>query len=397
VTETLEVLIEIAAIIVVFVLGFRAKMPVGVIMIAGALAVGLIGGFGIPLQHLVEGSFYFLELMSWIITGMVFVKAMGATGALDAIARYLMYRFYRYPSLLLCGLAVIVMFPAMITGSTPVAVLTTGVLVAPVLLRMGVPRLETASIIAMCALCGQSAGPVNVLIMIIATSTFMPYEGFAVPLAMTTFPLAFFSSIYLGRKFISAAELEKLVEQDIAEKKFPSGAKMLALFLPLFVLFALMVGPRVFPFQWPDFSMPMNFMVSTLVALFTGVQRADFRRVSLEAGKDSFSVMSLLAGMGVFVHFLSLTGVSGFLAVMTVALPKRLLYLATVLAPPLLGGPIVPFGVAAIIGPPIVLAFSAQNAVITTSGLSLFLSLGCLFPPTALSTLFAAQITGVYN
>jgi hypothetical protein len=53
--------------------------------------------------------------------------------------------------------------------------------------------------------------------------------------------------------------------------------------------------------------------------------------------------------------------------------------------------------VAAIIGPPIVLAFSAQNAVITTSGLSLFLSLGCLFPPTALSSLFAAQITGVDN
>jgi hypothetical protein len=44
-------------------------------------------------------------------------------------------------------LSIIIMFPAMITGSTPVAVLTTGVLVAPILLRMKIPKLETAAII----------------------------------------------------------------------------------------------------------------------------------------------------------------------------------------------------------------------------------------------------------
>jgi len=397
VSETTEILIQIAAIIATFIYGFRTKLPVGITMILSSLVVALVAGFGIPLQHVVEGSFYFLELMSWLITGMVFIKVMEATGALDAITRYLMYKFYAYPSLLLCALAVIVMFPAMITGSTPVAVLSTGVLVAPMLLRMGIPKLETAAIIGMTALLGQSAPPVNVMIMIIATSTFMPYEGFMIPLALTTFPLAFFSAIYLGRKYVSSQELRKLVDVDVEEKRFPVGWKMLVLFLPLIVLTVLMVLPLTFPFAWPDLGLPLDFMLSAFVGLFTGLKRVKFSAVSLETAKESFVVMSLFVGMGVFVHILSLTGVKGFLGMTAVALPKNLLYLSTAIAPALLGGPIVPFGVAAILGPPIVLAFSAQNAVITTTGLSLFLSLGCLFPPTALSSLFAAQITGVEN
>ena len=396
-SATLEVIIAFAVIAVVFYLGFKRKLPVGITMILAAIAIAFLTGFGIPIQHLVEGTFYFEHLMMIIITGMVFIGIMRATGALDAITRFIMAKFYRYPSILLGMLSVIIMFPAMITGSTPVAVLSTGVLVAPILLRMGIPKLETAGIVAMAALMGQSAPPVNAMIMIICTSTFMPYEGFGLPLALLTFPLAILSAIVLGRKFITVPKLKEIVDEDIKENRIYSGGKLLLLFAPLLVLVVLMILPTIWPFTFPDPSMPFNFMICALVALFTGVKRVNFFKESLEIFKEAFVVMTLFAGMGVFVHFLTLTGGRGFLATSTVALPRWALYISTMIAPPLLGGPFVPFGTSAIIGPPIVLAFSFQNAIITTTGLSLFLSLGCLVPPTALSSLFAARIVGIEN
>ncbi len=392
---TIEILVALVVVGVVFYLGFKAKLTVGIIMIVASLLAALIVGFGLPIQHLVEGAFYFEHLMAMIITGMVFIQVMNATGALDAITRFLMAKLYRTPSALLAMLAVIVMFPAMITGSTPVAVLSTGVLVAPILLRMRIPKLETAGIIGMAALMGQIAPPVNVMVMIIATSTFMPYEGFMLPLALLTFPLAFLSAVVLGRKFISVPKLKELVDQDIREKRIPRGAKLFMQFLPLIALVVLMVLPRIWPFAIPDPSMPLIFMICAVIALFTGMKRVKFFKVSLETFRHAFVVMVLFVGMGVFVHFASLIGIKGFLATTTVSLPRWALYISTAIAPPLVGGPIVPFGTSAILGPPIVLAFADKHAIIVTSGLSLLLSLGCLVPPTALSSLFAARIVGI--
>jgi TRAP-type C4-dicarboxylate transport system permease large subunit len=396
-SATSEVIIAFVVMGIIFYLGFKAKLTVGIIMILASLVAAFVVGFGLPIQHLVEGTFYFEVLMSIIITGMVFIGIMRATGALDAITRFLMSKFYNYPSLLLAILAVIVMFPAMITGSTPVAMLSTGVLVAPILLRMGIPKLETAAIISMAALMGQSAPPVNVMVMIICTSTFMPYEGFGLPLALLTFPLAILSAIVLGRKYVTVPKLKELVEEDFREKRIFSGAKLYVLFAPLIALVILMVLPRVSPFGFPDPSMPFNFMICALIALFTGVKRINFFTESLNIFREAFVVMVLFVGMGVFVHFMSLVGGSGLLATTTVSLPRWALYLSTAIAPPLIGGPIVPFGTSAIIGPPIVLAFSNLNAIIVTTGLSLLLSLGCLAPPTALSSLFAARIVGIEN
>lgn len=395
--ETLEIVIALVAMGIVFYLGFKAKLTVGIIMILASLTAAVLVGFGLPIQHLVEGSFYFEHLMAIIITGMVFIGIMRATGALDAITRFIMYKFYRMPGVLLGMLAIIVMFPAMITGSTPVAVLSTGVLVAPILLRMRIPKLETAGIIGMTALMGQSAPPVNVMVMIIATSTFMPYEGFMLPLALLTFPLAILSAIVLGRRFVTVPQLKELVDEDIKEKRIFSGGKLYMQFAPLIVLVILMVLPRLWPFSIPDPSMPLNFMICAMVALFTGPKRVKFFAESLNIFREAFVVMVLFVGMGIFVHFMALTGGKGLLATTTVALPRWALYISTVIAPPLVGGPIVPFGTSAILGPPIVLAFADKHSIIVTSGLSLFLSLGCLAPPTALSSLFAARIVGIEN
>jgi len=395
--QTVLGIIIIAVIGIVFWFGFSRKMPVGIIMILGSIAAMFVGGFGIPFRHLVEGSFYFLHLMAVIATGMLLVKTMEATGALDAMTRSICAATAKYPSLLLAILAVFVMFPAMLTGSTPVSVLTTGVLVSYTLMRIGVPKLETAGIVGMAALCGQSAPPVNVMIMIICTSTFMPYEGFGLPLAILTFPLAIFSALYLGRKYVKTEALLKMAEEDRQAGKLVSGMTAVKIYLPLIVLVIFMILPQIFPFSLPDPNTPLMFVICTIIAIFTGTKKINILTVSRETIESGLVVLTLFVGMGVLVHALSLTGVKGLLATTVVALPQTALYLSTLIGPPLLGGPIVPFGVSAILGPPLVLAFSAKNAIIVTSGISLFLSLGCLFPPTALSSLFAARIVGIDN
>jgi hypothetical protein len=235
------------------------------------------------------------------------------------------------------------------------------------------------------------------MIMTICTSTFMPYEGFDLPLAILTFPIAILSAIVLGRKYISVESIKELVDEDLRDNKILSGKRILVQFIPLILMVILMILPRIWPFIFPDPGMALVFVICGIVALFTGVKRINFWQQSLATFNQAFTVMVLFIGMGIFVHFLSLIGGKGFLAAITVSLPKWALYISSAIMPVVLGGPIVPFGTAAILGPPIVLAFSAQNSIILSSGLSFFLSLGCLGPPTALSSLFAAQIVGMKN
>lgn len=397
-SQTLLGIIQIVAVGAVFVFGFKQKMTVGVIMVLASIAAMLIAGFGIPFRHLVEGSLYFIHLIAVVVTGMFLVKTMELTGALDAIAKVICAKSARSPMLLLAILAVFVMYPAMVTGSTPVSVLTTGVLVAATLIRIGVPKLETAAIISIAALAGQSAPPVNVMIMIICTSTFMPYEGFSLPLALVTFPLAILTAWGFGLRHLKTDNILAIAEEDRkAGVLVEDWGTILRLFSPILVMILLFLVPIFFPFSLPDMNTPFMFMVSAAVAFLTGPKRVGFVKASIETMKSSLVVMSLFVGMGVIVHVFSLTGINGLLATTTVALPTWALYLSTLIGPPLLGGPIVPFGVSAIVGPPIVLAFSAKNAIIVTAGLSLLMSLGCLVPPTALSSLFAGEITGIKN
>jgi GntP family gluconate:H+ symporter len=394
---TLDIII-LAAMAGTFVLGFWKKLPVGIIMVLASVVALLVGGFGLSFRHIVEGSHFFILLMSQIVMGMFFIKIMEATGALDAIARIIIKWTVGSPLLLLAILAVFVMFPAMFTGSTPVSVLTTGVIVAKTLMRIGVPKLETGVIVAIAALAGQSAPPVNVMVMIICTSTFMPYQGFELPLALVCFPQAILTAWAYGLKYVKSENLQTLVDEDRRDGKLiENGWVILKLFSPIILLIGLMILPRVLPFKIPDPNTPFMFLVSGLLAMFTGVTKMKFMETSRKTIDSSLTVLILFIGMGVIVQTMAATGVSGLLATTVVALPLWALFVSVVIGPILLGGPVVPFGVSAILGPPLVLAFGAYNSVIVTSAISLLLSLGCLVPPTALSSLFAGEILGMKN
>ena len=124
---------------ITFWFGFGRKFPAGIVM-AMASAVGmLVSGLGFDIRHLVEGSFYFLNLMMMIATAILFITVLEMSGSFDELTRFMIVKLQRYPSILLCLLMLLVMLPAMLTGSAPVSMLLQ-VLVAPILLKLGLPR-----------------------------------------------------------------------------------------------------------------------------------------------------------------------------------------------------------------------------------------------------------------
>lgn len=392
---TVHIYLVLMAMLVVFsVLTLTKRVSVPVSLILTAMAGALVGGFGIPMRHLVEGSLLFLYLMLTIATGMIFMGALKESGALGALTRAIIVRFSRHPWIMLPLLMVVIMFPAMLTGSGPAAVLSTGVLVAPILFRMGLSKPETAAIIALGATFGITAPPVNVPAMIICTGVYMPYSGFDLLLLALTLPVAVFTVLYISRAKLrrgawdAAALLEAAPACDFRVNAL--------IYLPLVVVVALMVGSRMLPNIIPDLGTPLIFMLGAALAIFTG-RKFSFIRATKAAMADAVPVLAIFVAVGVLIQVMALTGVRGLLVATSLNLPVALLSVTAAVAGPLLGGPLMPFGVASVLGVPLVLALIGKNTIVVTSAITHLMSLGAMIPPTAISGGFAAHITGETN
>jgi len=105
-------------------------------------------------------------------------------------------------------------------------------------------------------------------------------------------------------------------------------------------------------------------------------------------------VLGILAGVGMFIQVMTLTGVRGFVVVNALSVPPVMLYAAIAITIPLFGA-VSAFGAASVLGVPFLLALLGKDQIMTAAALSLIASLGDFMPPTALSAIFAAQIVGV--
>lgn len=367
----------------------RKQLPDGMILLLAGVAATLVDGWGFAIRHWVEGAFYFFNLILTIASGMVMVDIFKESGLLTTLTRTLIQKFYNTPSVLLSFLMVIIMFPGMVTGSAPACVLTTGVMIAPILMRMGIPKIETAAILAMGSIAGQQAPPVNVPIMIICTSVFMPYEGFMVPLALLNFPLGVFSILVLGRRFVTVTRLKEIAAEP-SDPDMPKGSFWL--YSPLLLLTLLLSGPRLVP-GWPDVTTPLPFLVTSIYALFTG-RRINFFACSKKTFDHAMGMIILFTGIGVLIQSMALTGVRGLIATITISLPRYVLITGFTIVGTLLPGVLVTFGAAAVLGPPYVLALQDLNSIILSCGAALIMGIGCLVPPTGISGLFAMRVVG---
>ena len=389
---TIELLYFLVMVGVFAISCFKFKLPVGIAMAISAIAGCLVAGFGIPLRHLVEGGFNYLNTILVIATAMIFMKVVQYNGMMDTLTRWLIEKYYSKPALLIVGLSFIVVFPGMITGSSTAAVLTAGVLVSPVLIYMGFPKEITAAVVAMAAVFGEAAPPININALIIGGGIDLPYSGFTMPLLLITVPLIIITSLFLGRKYLKVFNYEKMKDSLPASYLSEFGAR---LFLPIIVLFALMLRETFFPKLFPTLGMPVYFLIAAIVGIFSG-KKFNFLKISQEAIHDALPVLGILVGVGMFIQIMTLTGVRGYIVVNCLSLPKYLLYTGIAISMPLFGA-VSAYGSASVLGVPFALALLESNPVITVSALSQLAALGDLMPPTALAGIFAAQVVGEKN
>ncbi len=387
-----EYAIFLSMVVIFAILAMGLKLPIGVSLVFSALAGALLGGEGLALRHLVEGSFGYFDTILIIVTAMIFMKVLQASGILDTITAILLKTFYKRKVTLLLTVMAIVMFPGMITGSSTAAVLSTGALIAPVLIKLGLSKVKTAALIAMGGILGMIAPPVNILVMIMGGGVDMPYVGLTIPLLIIVIPLAIIISLWLGYKDIQILDYEQM--KSILPKSY-SKEYGFRLSLPVLVVILLMIGQGFTSSFMPDIGIPAIFLVGSLVGIFCA-RPFNFFKVTQDAMKESMPILCILAGVGMFIQIMTLTGGRGWIVMSFLSLPPVLLYLGISISMPLFGA-VSAYGSASILGVPFILALINKNAIITSAALSAIAGLGDLMPPTALAGIFAAQVVGEKN
>ncbi len=366
----------------VFLIATRAlKLSPAFGMLFGAIGGALIAGEGLALRHLVEGAFMYFDVVMVIITASIFMRLWSQSGGLNVFVRDLIRGFSWSPSLLLVLLMFVVMLPGALTGSGTAAIMAAGGLVATVLEKMGLPKKSIVGFIAMGAVFGLVAPPINIPAMIISTGINMPYDGFFGPLLVLSVPLGALSAILIGRKHVgkklNAGELLATVGGEIPR------LGSLGAYLPLIVVIAIMILQRAFPRSVPQIGNTMVFVAGSAVAALLSKKLKLIETVK-NTITDSISVCCLLIAVGSIVQVMTLTGVRGLLVVSTVSAPVTLLFVLLFFGLPLSGCVLGTYGAASVFGIPFMLALLGRNPIIATAGISLIAGLATLTPPTAL-------------
>jgi TRAP-type C4-dicarboxylate transport system permease large subunit len=368
---------------------FVLKMPAGVSLIIAALVGALLDGQGIQVRHFIEGGFGFLEAILIIATAMVFMKIMEASGVLARISFGIVKTFHRYPTLLIIVIVLFVMFPGMLTGLSSTCVLTTGILVAPVLLAIGMPRLAAGSLIAMAAVFGEVAPPISIPVMIIGGGVDMPYIGFTIPLLLVTIPAALFTAIFYRIRYVKSFDIEEVL---IKLQSLQTSKKGFKIYIPLIFVIVYMIAEITFHDYVLHLGVPLIFTVGALMGVLI-TPDIKIINVSRNALRMALPVIIILIGVGMFLQILTLTGVRGYLAVLALKLPDAIKYMAAGIMP-FMGSA---YTAASVIGVPLVYVFIGKSVLVVTASLVLMAALGDLMPPPSLLCAYAAQTVEVEN
>ncbi len=370
-----------------------ARLPISLSLASSAVLLALGAGRGLPLEHLVEGMFSYLDVALVLITAMIFMKVIEANGLLRELTRSIIVRLGGSPVLLLIALTVVIMFPGMITGSCTASVLGTGAIVAPVLMQMGLPLAVTGAVISSAAVYGMIAPPVNIPVMIIGGGIDMPYIGFDFILALMTFIPAILTTLWLARRWVDRTKLAGVVEQNAAARDEGfSGARRVVLYLPLVVVIVMMVGPKAYPRWFPDPRLPLTFLIGSVVGLFTG-RRFHVAQAARAGVSEILPVVGILLGVGMLIEILTLTGLRGAIVVGALSIPNAFLLAGIAIILPLFGG-ISVYGGASVLGVPFALALLGRNQIVVLSALSLIGAMGSYMPPVAFTPVVAAGLIG---
>lgn len=392
-------------------LSSKWKLPIGLALLAASVLGALIGGEGLGVRHIVEGGFMYLDAILIIVSAMALMGALRRSGALSDIARQLVQTFGRRPIVLLPALMLLTMLPGMLSGSSTAAVLTTGGLVGPVLITLGLSRARAGALIAMGGIYGMIAPPVNLPVMLIGAGIDIPYVGFEGPLLIASVPLAIATAYWAGWPLLRHGAIDvdsALAAMEASLAGAGSGAageeggsvvtakrplRGFWAWAPLIWVVLSMISSR-FALAWtPDFGLALTFAVGALLTIVASGDRRWLTTLRQSVGQ-ALPVLGILVGVGAFIQVLTLVGGRGWIVVSLLSMPAAWLYVSALVGVPLFGA-VSAYGAASVLGVPFVLAFlETGNVVVITSALSLLAGLGDLMPPTALAGIFAAQVVG---
>jgi len=244
-------------------------------------------------------------------------------------------------------LTFVIMVPGMITGSSTASVLTSGAVVAPMFVSMGMTAIESGALISIAAILGMIAPPVNIPAMIIGGGIDMPYVGFELPLMLLTFPLAIVFALWFGWRKVRHVDRSKvLVSLDFSTLNKYGGWR---LFSPLILIFVLMILDKTVPSIF-GLGMPLIFMLGTMLTWITG-KRFNILQSAKKSIEDVLPVLGILVGVGMFIQIMTATGVRGFIVVNALSVPPTLLYVMIAISIPLFGA-ISAFGSSSVLGVP---------------------------------------------
>ena len=385
--------LSVALVLVVLIIVFAIakgplKLNTELAMFIATVATALAGKIFLPFRHIAEGSIAYIDLILIFFSATIFMNIIKETGGLTYLVRGIMNSVGKVRPLALILLMIIMFIPGALTGAGSVTVLVVGAVVASALGSMGVSKDRQAAIIFILAGLSAVCPPVSTWAMMTCAGTAVPYVGFEIPLLIPCVVIGLFTVFLLGAR--RTAEPEELELSGIHPKM-----SALRVLIPFLVVAALIVIPRIYPYDFPTLGLPLTFIIAALAALICSPGKVNVIEISKSTVKQLLPLMTTMVVIGITLQILAATGVRGLLSWAVIAMPIGVIIATLPILIPLSEG-IFGFGGAGILGIPLVWTFNSVGMHATTciAGLSLLWFLGDALPPTAIIARMVNQTIG---
>lgn len=363
-------------------------------MVITAVVGALAGGLGFPVRLLVEGTFTYFDVAFTFLTASIFINFYSATGAMDALVRKMVDRFFDRKWILFFLLAVIMLIPGALTGAGSVSMFVVGGMVATVLRFSGIKETRIVAFIYVTSMLAAVAPPINLWVMLMCAQANMPYVGFEFPLLAPIALITVFTVFYLLRGGSPKDKLTVLASLPEAHERM----NWFRIAAPLLVFVVLILLSKYAAFSTPVLGIPLIFIISTAVAMLASPERKGARHwytVLTNTSEQVFPLLATVISVGVLVNIMTATGVRGLIAITFVTLPVYLIYAFALVVLPFAQGSL-SYSSGIILGTPLIFLFNSVgvNVTIVATALSLIFPLGDCLPPSRISGRVAIEVSG---
>jgi GntP family gluconate:H+ symporter len=382
-------IIFVVAVVLFIVLHAIIKWPMAVAFLAVAAVSAVLGGFGIPFRHLVEGGFGFINLVLVLFAGAFFGHMMRISGAADAAAAGVVQWTGGRPLLVLAAVGIPIFVVGMFVGLSGVAILSAGVFAVPALRRIGYDDATIAGFMAVIGTAGMIAPPTNVPAMLLADGVNMPWTGVDRSLLLLSVPTALTALAWFT--WWGATQPPTVAMED--RRKVTRAALMG--WIPILVIVLIWVVTRTWGEIFIDPVSPLILVVGALAALPMLMKWSDIQRAVLNTFTGTpLALAAILVTVGVVVQIATLTGVRGWLVITVMSLPFPWNLPSLLVGMPLLGGALTSMEAADIVGVPAAFSFIRQDMIINVSALASIASLSEFVAPTAIAAVLSCYVVG---